>query len=188
MPELMDKLYGYQVCLDAVCETDLAMIREWRNDPAVARFMLSQQVITAEQQQAWFKKISRDQSQQHFVIRYKNQAIGVANIKVYYQGETLLGARVVEPGLYIADSRYRNNILAFAPTLVLNDYCFDVLQVESLSAVVKADNQAALNYNAKLGYKIEQHAELVKIRLGYSDYQQHSQTLKALLNRTSRTQ
>lgn len=186
MNKLQHSLQGYQISLDSVQADELEMIRQWRNDPDVARYMLSQEHISAEQQQAWFNKISRDASQQHFVIRYKQQSIGVANIRAYYQGEDLHNARAVEPGLYIAEPKYRANLLAFAPTLLLNDYCFEVLKVEFLAAVVKADNHAALNYNAKLGYQIEKQADLVEIRLTKADYQQHSQSLKALLSRPAR--
>jgi RimJ/RimL family protein N-acetyltransferase len=180
-------LSGYQVILTEVCEDDIETIREWRNDPDVSQYMLSQDMISAEQQQAWFNNIQRDDGQQHFVIHYKNQAIGVANIRACYPGESLRMARAIEPGLYIANQKYRNNILAFAPTLVLNDYCFDGLTCQQLKAVVKGDNQAALNYNLKLGYQIEKHsespAELVEIRLNKADYQQHTVQLKALLSR-----
>ncbi|MDP5029279.1 GNAT family N-acetyltransferase [Paraglaciecola sp.] len=185
MTELHRSLRGYQVFLDSVTEQELELIRQWRNDPAVSQFMLSQQLIDKEQQQAWFKKISNDSSQQHFMIRYKDQNIGVANIKACYQGETLLNSRAIEPGLYIADERYRSNILAFAPTLLLNDYCFDVLGTACLKACVKADNQAALHYNSKLGYQIEKQADLVEIVLYKDDYQRQSQGLKALLSRPS---
>lgn len=183
MRELRRSLSGYQVSLQTVTETDLEGIRQWRNDPSVARFMLSQDKISVEQQRAWFKKITRDPCQQHFMIHYKNQPIGVANIKSYYQGETLVSARAIEPGLYIADERYRGNILAFAPSLLLIDYCFEGLAAQSLKAVVKADNQAALNYNEKLGYQIEKQGELVEIKLNRDDYAQKTQGLKALLNR-----
>ncbi|MFT5313262.1 MAG: RimJ/RimL family protein N-acetyltransferase [Paraglaciecola sp.] len=180
-------LSGYQVILTEVCEDDIEFIRQWRNDPGVSQYMLSQQIISAEQQRAWFNKIQRDDSQQHFVIHYKEQAIGVANIRACYPGESLKTARAIEPGLYIATEKYRNNILAFAPTLVLNDYCFDDLPCTELIAVVKADNLAALNYNQKLGYRIEKHKEkteaLVEIRLNKADYQQHTVQLKALLCR-----
>jgi RimJ/RimL family protein N-acetyltransferase len=182
MVELRRQLNGYQVTLQAVVEDELERIRQWRNNPSVAQFMLSQDTISEEQQRAWFKKISRDLSQQHFMIYYKNQAIGVANIKSYYQGETLFNARIIEPGLYIADERYRGNILAFAPSLMLVDYCFDVLRTNNLIAVVKADNQAALNYNEKLGYKIEKQGELVELTLNKDDYQKKTQGLKTLFN------
>lgn len=181
------ELSGYQVILKEVCEDDIECIRQWRNDPGVSRYMLSQDIISAEQQRTWFNKIQRDDSQQHFVIHYKNQAIGVANIRACYSGESLKTARAIEPGLYIAREKYRNNILAFAPTLVLNDYCFEYLACKQLKAVVKGDNLAALNYNQKLGYQIEKHSEspveLIEIRLNKADYQQHTVQLKALLSR-----
>ena len=176
-------LQGYQVVLRPLLQEDLEQVRLWRNDPAISQFMLSQDEISAEQQQAWYCNIEGDDSQQHFVILYKDEPIGAANIKARYQGQSLSEAKVVEPGLYIANERYRNNILAFAPTLLLNDYCFDQLGVTSLVAVVKADNSAALNYNLKLGYRIDKKGELIEISLRKGDYQQHSSLLKALLSR-----
>lgn len=180
---LKHHLSGYQVELNKVTESDLERLREWRNSDNVAQYMLTSDKITQEQQLAWFKKIERDERQQHYVISYKSQPIGAANIKAYYQGETLASARVIEPGLYIADDKYRNNILAFAPTLLLNDYCFTELGTQALRAVVKSDNQGALSYNEKLGYQIEKQAELVEICLTQSTYETHSKGLKALLSR-----
>jgi UDP-4-amino-4,6-dideoxy-N-acetyl-beta-L-altrosamine N-acetyltransferase len=181
------ELSGYQVVLSEVTKGDIEMIRQWRNDPNVSQYMLSQNIISREQQRAWFKKIQRDPSQQHFVIHYKSLPIGVANIRACYQDESLCTARAVEPGLYIANEKYRNNILAFAPTLLLNDYCFEQLGCQQLKALVKADNAAALNYNAKLGYQFEKadenQSDLVAITLNKDDYQQHSVQLKALLSR-----
>lgn len=179
----MIDLVGYNVELKAIKQQDLELLRNWRNDPQVSQFMLSQELISAEQQLAWFKKIQRDDSQYHWMIYYKNQPIGSANIKAIYQGQTLHNATTIEPGLYIADERYRGNLLAFAPTLLINDYCFDQLKVKQLHAVVKQTNQAALNYNQKLGYKIQKQAELVEITLTAGDYQQASHMLKNLLSR-----
>lgn len=180
------KLNGYQVELRSLEESDLEQVREWRNSPQVSQYMLSQEEISAEQQQAWFKKNQRDPSQQHFVILYKSEAIGVANIKSRGINNPLDRAKVIEPGLYIAVEKYRNNILAFAPTLLLNDYCFETLGAEKLVAVVKADNLAALNYNEKLGYKVENRAEVIDISLVFEDYQRHTAQLKGFLSRQER--
>lgn len=185
-PLIPNKLAAYQVELNQITQADLEQVRAWRNDPNVAKYMLSQQEISQEQQQAWFQKICRDPSQVHFMIVYKSQAIGVANIRAFYQGEDVSNARVIEPGLYIGHEKYRNNLLAFAPTLVLNDYCFETLKVESLKAVVKADNQAALNYNQKIGYTVDKQAELVEISLIDSNYQQSTKVLKSLLSRPAK--
>ncbi|WP_340678131.1 GNAT family N-acetyltransferase [Paraglaciecola sp.] len=186
MTLLSHSLNGYQVQLKSMSQADIEQVRLWRNDPQVAQHMLSQDSISAEQQQAWFNKIKDDKRQQHFVINYKGQAIGAANIRAYFQGENLHNARAIEPGLYIADERYRGNILAFSPTLLLNDYCFEVLGAQKLMAVVKASNTAALNYNLKLGYQVEKSGDLLEISLNYADYQDSTKGLKALLNRPAR--
>ncbi|MEP4890009.1 MAG: GNAT family N-acetyltransferase [Aliiglaciecola sp.] len=179
-------LTGYQLSLRQVQESDLSQLRTWRNDPQVSQFMLSQAEITEEQQSAWFRKISRDPSQQHFIIAYKDQDIGSVNIQSRELGKPLNEAHCIEPGLYIGEPKYRNNIIAFAPTLLINDYCFETLKCKKLVARVKSDNQAALNYNLKLGYQIVNRGDLIEISLNFDDYQRHSSTLKALLSRTPR--
>lgn len=179
-------LAGYQVSLRQVESTDLEQLRTWRNDPDIAKFMLSQGHISKQQQLHWFEKIQADNSQQHFVIDYKGIPIGVANIRSSSHGQSLLQTKVIEPGIYIADKKYRANILAFAPTLLINDYCFESLKAEKLLAKVKAENIAALNYNIKLGYQITSHSDLIEISLIFNDYQRHSKVLKALLSRPSR--
>ncbi|MBC3765031.1 GNAT family N-acetyltransferase [Neptunicella marina] len=180
-------LKGYQVVLRDINQDDLSMLRDWRNSAEVSRYMLSQEQITAEQQLAWFNKIQRDESQQHWIIEYKQQAIGSINIKANTVGKKLTEAKELEVGLYIADNRYRGNIVAFAPTLLVNDYCFNQLGVEALIAVVKTDNQAALSYNQKLGYQLQkQQDNLQHIRLNQANYEQATSTIKQLLSRPSK--
>jgi len=176
-------LSGYQVVMRPIEQSDLELLRNWRNDHDVSQFMVSQSHITREQQQAWFNKILRDTSQMHFVISYKDSVIGSANLKSKSSRDDVTESAIVEPGLYIGEERYRNNIVAFSPTLLLNDYCFDVLKCTKLVAIVKANNTAALNYNAKLGYSVVKQDELVEIELEKTAYQTHSKTLKTLLSR-----
>ena len=177
------ELRGYQVVLRDIQHEDLELIRAWRNDPEVSRFMLSQEQISAEQQRAWFSKILNDDTQRHWLICYKDKPIGVANIKTVHKGDSIETAKVLEPGLYIADNRYRGNILAFSPTLLMNDYCFEHLGTSLLQAKVKADNTAALKYNEKLGYKSVSPGNLIEITLTPADYFAASAAIKALLSR-----
>ncbi|MDO6691745.1 GNAT family N-acetyltransferase [Aliiglaciecola sp. 3_MG-2023] len=179
-------LTGYQVSLREVQEKDLPLLRQWRNDTEIRQFMVSQTEITEEQQSAWFRKVSRDPSQQHFMISYKDQDIGSVNIQSRELGKPLSQAKIIEPGLYIGEAKYRNNIIAFSPTLLINDYCFESLKCQKLVAKVKSNNQAALNYNLKLGYQIVKPGDLIEISLNFDDYQRDSKALKALLSRTPR--
>lgn len=177
-------LEGYQVKLVQVQESDLDMLRQWRNDPKVSQYMLTQEVISAEQQSAWFKKVSNDPRQLQFVILYKDIPIGAANLRAV-NGNCIQTATIIEPGLYIYEDKYRANLLTFAPTLLLNDYSFYDIGVDTLRAVVRSDNKAALSYNEKLGYKVVKEGPLVEIELDKLRYEKASKALKGLLSRSS---
>lgn len=180
-------LSGYQVTLRDVAQDDLEMIRNWRNDPETRQHMLSQETISPEQQSAWFDRLQSDPCQRQWLILYRDKPIGVASIKSVDDGTPLDAASRVEPGLYIADLAYRGNILAFAPTLLMNDYCFGQLGASELQATVKEDNEAALGYNRKLGYReVERQSGLVRIALGPEDYEVSAAPIKAFLSRPVR--
>ena len=180
------RLNGYQVSLLPVKLEHLDQLRRWRNSDHVKQHMLTRETITEEQQLAWFAHISRSTNQQHYVIEYRDQLIGSCNIKVRGALADINLAQHYELGLYIGELQFIGNIIAFAPTLVLNDYCFTILHADTLFAVVKAENQAALRYNQKLGYQVERSDDLIELTLTKEDYQQQSQLLKRLLDRPSR--
>lgn len=151
------KLSGYGVELRSVIKSDIEMLRQWRNKDHIRSMMKSTSYITKEQQQVWFDSLEDATHVRHFLISYKEQAVGSATLTgtSFVSGFTddLENAREIETGLYIGHESYRNNILAFAPSLLTCDYCFDELQVEQLVATVNSSNKQALSYNEKLGYK-----------------------------------
>lgn len=146
---------GYQVTLEPLKDTDIMQLRAWRNSDFVRHKMLSSDTITEAQQRAWFAKIKNDPHQCHWVVRYKGRAIGSTNVKTLADSgaASVFASTELEPGLYIGEPAYQGNIIAFAPTLALYDYCFNYLKINALQATVKADNRSALNYNEKLGYE-----------------------------------
>ncbi|XOV79324.1 MAG: GNAT family N-acetyltransferase [Aestuariibacter sp.] len=175
-------LDGYKTILKPVTQAHLEILREWRNDPQISQFMLSQDRISEGQQQQWFNKISSDDTQQHWVIYFRGKPIGSANLKSV-EGVRLQESRNIEPGLYIAEPSLRGNIIAFAPSLLLLDYCFDRLAAHQLQAQVKKTNTAALNYNKKLGYSIVKEGELIEIALQKDDYIAATKQIKSFLSR-----
>jgi RimJ/RimL family protein N-acetyltransferase len=164
----------------------LEQLRFWRNSVHVKQFMLTQDEITQEQQLAWFAHICRAQNQKHYVIEYRQKLIGSCNLKVRGNSVDIKDAKHFEIGLYIGEPKYLANIIAFAPTLVLNDYCFSTLSAELLHAVVKPENQAALRYNQTLGYQKASQTGLIELTLNELDYQKSSQTIKRLLDRPAK--
>ena len=150
LPTAVIEAYG--VTLTPVQSEDLALLREWRNRPDISAQMLDQRPISEEAQLRWFERVSIDPSQQHFVIRYKNDPVGACNLK-QPEGQPVSSSTVLESGFYLADPRFRGSMLAFFPALALNQYCFQTLGCTTLLAHVKPDNQAALRFNQQLGYQ-----------------------------------
>lgn len=173
---------GYQVTLKPVQSHHLKTLQTWRNSDFVRQQMVSTDIISDEQQQAWFASLQRDNSQQHWVVYYKDAPIGTTNIRTNDKS-SIDSASQLSPGLYIGEPKYQGNILAFAPTLALYDFCFDCLKINTLQAQVKQENSAALNYNKKLGYQEIDRKDMVTLELDQARYQSETQMIKRLLSR-----
>lgn len=173
---------GYKVSLEPISEQHLAQVRSWRNSSYVRTQMVTDSVISKAEHEAWFGKINKDPSQQHWIVNYKDTPIGVTNVRSL-TGEPIDNEKSLEPGLYIGEPKFQGNIIAFSPSLALYDYCFNTLGINSLIAKVKYTNDAALNYNKKLGYSVVQQGELVSLALEPRDYEQSTVMLKRLLSR-----
>lgn len=179
-------IQDYQVVLRPVNENDIEQLRLWRNSSVVQTQMLDQREISVVQQAAWFKRIQYDAREQHWVIIFRDKPIGSINLKSIEDSAALASAKTVSAGLYIGDPKYQANILAFAPSLALYDFCFNVLSVSHFEAIVKATNEPALNYNKRLGYTVVGGDEQIKIRLDRAAYFENTQMLKDLLSRSAR--
>lgn len=179
-------LSGYQVELLPMAQTHQEQLRQWRNQDEIRQQMLSDELISEEQQQAWFKKTQRDPKQLHWVIRFRQQLIGATNVKSLETGKAVADACVLEPGLYIGERRYQGNIVAFAPTLAMYDFCFNTLATEVFRAVVKRSNHNAMSYNLKLGYRIVEDNELCVLELNQAEYEAATAPIRQFLSRTPR--
>ena len=163
---------AYKVVLRDIVETDIETLRQWRNQDDIRSQMLDQQMITVEQQQAWFKGLAQHDTQQHFALEYKSQLVGYANIKSPCQLPLTQTEQTLETGLYLGAPKYRGTFLAFCVALALTDYCFNQLEAKQLVATVLPSNQAALNFNQQLGYVIvKQDKTQVLMQLALADYE-----------------
>ncbi|MAJ70883.1 MAG: GNAT family N-acetyltransferase [Alteromonadaceae bacterium TMED7] len=177
------RLKAYQVELHPMAQTHQVLMRSWRNQDEIRQQMLSQECISEEQQQSWFKRTQYDPKQLHWVIEFRDTPIGATNVKSLETGKTVQQSAVLEPGLYIGDARYQGNIVAFAPTLAMYDFCFEQLGTQLFRAVVKHTNDKAMAYNRKLGYQLTESGELSVLELNYERYQQYTAPIKQFLSR-----
>lgn len=179
----------YQVTLLPIALEHQPLLRLWRNSPDIKEYMFSNENISEAQQLTWFERVKERENEWHWIVSYKGVFIGSTNIKATEEGSSVSESPELEAGLYIGEGRYKNNILAFAPTLAMYDYCFKQFNTQNFKARVKATNSAAIHYNQKLGYKsirTEEHGSVIEMSLTYNDYQNSTKLLKQLLSRSSK--
>lgn len=138
----------YGIELRPLTDADLERVRQWRNDPQIASMMVDQRHISPEQQQAWFARIRTSSRHFCFVAYFRDEPIGVAILTLDVD-DSQLG----EPGLYIGDPRFRQNLLPFCVVFALLDFAFEQLGLTRLEARVFAHNSAARRFNASCGYR-----------------------------------
>ena len=160
----MKKIEAYNVILRDIHEKDLEMLRNWRNNPQIRLNMINQDEISPEQQKKWFSGLE-ETSQEHYIVEYKEQAIGYANFKPDSYGMS------GQTGLYIGEKKYRGTVLAFCLALALLDHVFLQLKFQDLKADVLLHNTAALRFNEQLGYIFQQKSNnMVKMKLTIDNY------------------
>lgn len=174
-------LKGYAIELHPLVEGDCDQIFAWRNLPEIREKMTDSAELDYNSHVQWFAKMLTSDAQLHYKIVYKNKEIGVVNLK---SNCTLTESTEAEIGLYIADSCYRGNLIAFAPSLLLIDYAFEQLAISKLKSQVRCSNQEALRYNQQLGYEVlSEDEKFAIISLTSERYALSTSRLKAFLSR-----
>lgn len=158
----------YGVTLRRLTVDKIEMIRQWRNDPKIVKFMEYKEFITPEMQEVWFEKINNEQNY-FFLIIVDNQEIGLINVKDI-DSRQLEG----EAGIFIYDDNYYNSTVSFQASFALYDFCFDTLRLDRVVAHMLKENKRAIKFNKLIGYKIVSGQDDVKNQLYClikSDYQ-----------------
>jgi len=166
-------LSGFGIELSPLTVDKLELVRAWRNHIDVAQFMMDQSHISAQQQINWFVELEAKADQLHLLISYKGESFGVINAKTF-DGLSLNNSKVISPGLYLSpQSKYRNSILAFSPSLVFIDYLFSLEKSQTLLAQVLPENTNAIRYNETLGYTKESvdHQGVITMQLLQADFE-----------------
>lgn len=148
-----EEIHGFGVQLKPLKHEQIEQVRLWRNTPEISQYMFKQREISQKQQEVWFKSLEKKENVGFWLAYFKNEVIGVVNV-TSENDNSIEKALKLEPGLYmVPESRYKNSILAFCPSLALVDHFFQ-LGTQMMEAKVKSTNTAALRYNEALGYKI----------------------------------
>jgi len=141
------RISNYGIELISMTESDLEMVRAWRNQPDVSDYMFYQEEITEEDQKKWFDSLTL--SDAYLMIVTEGKKIGVINVK-----DIDWWNRTGEAGVFIGDQEYRNSPIAMQAVFALMDAFFFEFRFKALKATVRIDNENAIDFNEQLGYKI----------------------------------
>jgi len=140
------QIYRYGVELKRLAESDIELVRQWRNDPKIAQHMFYKVAITAEQQREWFFSINNT-SNFFFLIHHLSKPVGLINISsIDWEKGTAY------TGLFMYDDYCLGSDVPAMASMAMLDVFFLLLNVNCVYAKVKGDNQVAHKYNTSLGF------------------------------------
>lgn len=147
------EISNYGITLRRLTRDKIEMVRNWRNDPKIQRFMEFRDYITPEMQQKWFDRINNDNNY-YFIIVFRGKEIGLTNTKdIDYKKGT------GEAGLFIYEDEYLNSDISFRSALCMGELFYYDLKLKISLAHICRDNKRAIQYNKFLGYKITDNQE-----------------------------
>lgn len=152
------KITRYGITLERLQQEQTELVRQWRNDQKISRFMFYKGDITKEMQQEWFDSIDNEQNF-FFLIHLKNMPVGLINISsIDWENKTAY------TGLYIYDDKFLATDTPVMASLAMLDVFFLLFDIQSVYAKVKGNNKAAHNYNSSLGFS---RTKKIEYGLGY---------------------
>jgi UDP-4-amino-4,6-dideoxy-N-acetyl-beta-L-altrosamine N-acetyltransferase len=152
------KITRYGVVLQRLEKEQIDLVRSWRNDKKIMKFMFYKGDITPDMQQEWFAAIDNEQNY-FFLILYKEVPVGLINISsIDWESKTAYS------GLFIYDDKFLASDVPAMASLAMLDVFFLLFDIQSVYAKVKGNNKTAHNYNSSLGFS---RTKKIEYGLGY---------------------
>jgi UDP-4-amino-4,6-dideoxy-N-acetyl-beta-L-altrosamine N-acetyltransferase len=139
------EIIKYGVKLKKLTQDKIELVRTWRNDPEISKYMEFRDHITSDMQINWFNKINNENNF-YFIIEYEGHEIGLSNVK-----DIDFKNKIGESGIFIYDANYLNSDVPYRAVLCLNDYFFISLDFKRLIGHVLSDNKRAIRFNKSIG-------------------------------------
>lgn len=133
--------------IERLQETDIELVRQWRNSSFVRQHMNYRKHISPEMQLKWFRSIDNFNNF-YFILRHKNLKVGLGDIKNVNWDE-----RSGEAGVFIAKKTYLASFLPVVGALTLSELVFRIFKLERIYSQVRSDNKRAIKFNKLFGYK-----------------------------------
>lgn len=131
-------------------ESDLEMIRQWRNSPEVGQYMYTDTEISPDQQKEWFKKISSEEDSKYWIIEFQKKKLGVAClVNIDFNHSKCFW------GFYLGDTSIRGKGIGAKVEYNVLKYVFEELKLNKLCGEVLYFNEKVIKMHEKFGFKQE---------------------------------
>lgn len=151
-------LEKYGICLRRMQIEDCELVRKWRNDDKISRFMFHQGSIQSEMQINWFHSINNS-SNFFFLILKNNEPIGLINTSsIDWEAGTAY------TGLFVYEDQYLASEVPVYASLNMLDFFLGPMGLQFIYAKVRGNNRRAHLYNSTLGFR---RTKKIELGLGY---------------------
>ncbi|MFT4681172.1 MAG: RimJ/RimL family protein N-acetyltransferase [Granulosicoccus sp.] len=137
----------YGLKLRLLVNSDLEMVRMWRNKSRVRKHMQYQKIVSKQDQEVWFSGLDWSRSV-YWVFSKNDLDIGLVHIK-NIQDE------VGEAGVFTGLDEFLDTPVPAIAILVMMDTAFDIIGLKRLRAKISSNNNHTLWANLKFGYVSE---------------------------------
>lgn len=124
---------------------DLLMVRKWRNDIDVKRYMNTQHEISEAEHLQWFNSASNDPKRRLLIYEENNVALGFVQFSVLEKKRDALW------GFYLSPEAQRGT--GYQLGKVALNYAFHTLDFSSVNGEVFAENERSIRFHIKLGFQ-----------------------------------
>lgn len=131
-------------------ESDIEMVRSWRNSPEVSSFMYSDEFISEEDQKMWFLKTDADSTCINWIISFDKKPLGLVSLSGI--NKTLDSCYWA---FYLGDTSVRRQGIGSKIEYNVLKYVFDHLELNKLRCEVFTFNDNVIKMHEKFGFRRE---------------------------------
>jgi len=173
------KLFKYGITLERLKETDIELVRQWRNSDPVRLNMAYREMITPEQQKVWFNSINNLKNN-YMMIHYKGEKMGLLNDKNINWEE-----RTSESGIFLGKPEYYASFVPYLVSVAGIESNFYFLDWNKQFAHILKSNQNAIQFNLQLGYRLcpgQDNADNQQYEITLADFEQTAGRIRKAVN------
>ncbi len=147
----MSEFNRYGVKIEKLKLKDIEILRSWRNDPKIAKLMLSQNGthITKEEQLKWFNSIQNQPNSLYYMAFVDDIAIGY----FCFQQINWQDCTAVPGEIMVIPKQFDEARITLGAYCAIYDMAFEILGFKQLKAYCKLENKRAIRMAKILNFK-----------------------------------